>query len=347
MPSTNQQLKSDVLGRFDFSSTNEDRLELYRLEQQDLLDTFAEDVLSGLSAPNKYLLPKYFYDDAGSQLFDRITETPEYYPKRVEKQLLADIMPDLVKATGGGLEALIELGSGTSEKTHILLKSLISAGNHFRYVPIDVSEIIIDSSERLLETYPNLCVTGIIASYEAGLGVISYLDEKRKLLVFLGSSIGNLNRSERQALLEQINDALDPGDYVLIGFDLLKDRNILHKAYNDKAGVTRQFNLNLLRRINRELGGGFDLKKFEHHAFFNSEASRIEMHLIARVAQEVRITDLEQTFSFHAGESIHTENSYKFSDAMIGNLVRAAGFSHVKTWKDPKAYFALSLIRSV
>jgi len=344
MQISNQLISDDVLGKFAYESPDGDLFELYTLEKQDMLNSFADDVSEGLSATQKFLLPKYFYDTEGSILFDQITATPEYYPKRVEKQLLRSIAQDLRQHTGE-IDSLIELGSGTSEKTHELLSALRTSGKALRYVPIDVSDIIIESANSLIERYTDLKITGIIADYEAGLKVIPFLDEKHKLVAFLGSSIGNLKRTERNLLLEQINDALDPGDYVLIGFDLVKDINILNAAYNDKFGVTRDFNLNLLKRINRELGGAFNLNNFEHHAYFNEKASRIEMHLISRVEQTVSIEELGREFTFSAGESIHTENSYKFSDQMIQQMISSAGFRHIRTWKDPSAYFALTLIR--
>ncbi len=345
MEISNIQVRYNALSNFEYERIEEERFELYTLENDDLRESFATDVSAGLSSPQKYLLPKYFYDAEGSMLFDKITTTSEYYPKRIEKRLLHSISDTLLNKLKSP-EALIELGSGTSEKTHALLGALHSSQETLRYVPVDVSDIIIESSRSLLETYNNLKITGIIADYTSGLTVLPMLEEREKLLVFLGSSIGNLNRVERNILLGQIHDALDPGDSVLIGFDLVKDINVLNAAYNDKSGVTREFNLNLLRRINRELGGEFNVANFEHYAFFNEKSSRIEMHLISRVEQNVYIESLDQEFSFAAGESIHTENSYKFSDQMIQQLVTTSGFSHIRTWKDPDAFFALTLIRS-
>jgi len=343
--STNLQIRDNALYNFNYQDLIEDRLELFTDEKEDMLQAFAADVVTGLESDQKYLLPKYFYDNEGSVLFDQITTTPEYYPTRTEKALLHSSLNELLDRIKG-IEALVELGSGTSEKTHVLLRDLIFNRRSMRYVPVDVSDIIIESSKSLIEQYDNLRITGIIADYEAGLSVLPYLEEKCKLLLFLGSSIGNLNRSERNLLLGQINDALDPGDHVLIGFDLVKDIHVLQAAYNDRAGITRNFNMNLLKRINRELGGEFNLDLFEHHAFFNEAASRIEMHLISTRDQTVRIANLNREFSFSAGESIHTENSFKFTDQMILELITKTGFSHVRTWKDPGAYFALTLIRS-
>ncbi len=342
--STNLQIRDNVLYNFTYQDLIDDRLELFTDEKGDVLEAFASDVLTGLESGQKYLLPKYFYDNEGSLLFDKITATPEYYLKRIEKDLLNSVVNDLLDRIKG-IKALVELGSGTSEKTHVLLRNLHTPWRSIRYVPVDVSDIIIKSSKSLIAEYDTLSITGIIADYESGLSVLPYLEEKFKLLMFLGSSIGNLNRSERHLLLGKINDALDPGDHVLIGFDLVKDSHVLQAAYNDRAGITRNFNMNLLKRINRELGGEFDLDLFEHHAFFNETASRIEMHLISTREQTVRIGKLNREFSFSAGESIHTENSFKFTDQMIQDLIRTTGFSHVRTWKDPQEYFALTLIR--
>jgi L-histidine N-alpha-methyltransferase len=345
MQTAGLNFRETSLGKFRYETVMNGRIEIYRYELEDQVVSLAHDVLLGLSSPRKYLLPKYFYDTEGSVLFDRITRTREYYPTRVEKKLLRSVVNEILSATGE-IGSLVELGSGTSEKTRIFLDVLLRRNSDLRYVPVDVCGIVEQSAGELVRTYPGLVVSGIVAEYESGLQVLPYIGEKPKLLIFLGSSIGNLDDYGRSALLTAVNDALNPGDYVLIGFDLIKDRKVLHAAYNDSAGITKAFNLNLLKRVNRELGGEFDTDKFRHSAFYNEEESRIEMHLVSKTDQTVPVDSLKRNFHFSAGESIHTENSYKFSDQMISQLVASTGFAHIETWKDPDRYFALTLMRS-
>ena len=308
------------------------------------LDNFAEDVLSGLQADKKFLPPKYFYDQKGSELFVQITQTEEYYPTRTERFILNQFSQDIVSKCKN-VEQLIELGSGTSEKTDILLRNFHKKRNKINYTMIDVSDIIIKSGKELLRKYDRLSVTGILSDYTKGLSLVPRVENKAKLLLFLGSSIGNFEPREIEKFLILSRQNLNQKDFILVGFDLAKDSKILHAAYNDTKGITREFNLNILRRINRELNANFDLNKFEHHAFYNKNRSRIEMHLISKENQIITIDALEIKINFKKNESIHTENSYKFTPEMIRAYARTTGLNIIKIWTDPLNYFALCLMR--
>jgi dimethylhistidine N-methyltransferase len=308
------------------------------------INSFAEDVLTGLKSDKKYLSPKYFYDTAGSELFVRITQTEEYYPTRTEQSILNHYSPEIVN-TCTEVNWLVELGSGSCEKTDALLCEFHKNRTTFNYIPIDVSDIIIDSSKKLLEKYDRLSVTGILSDYEKGLSLISKVENGSKLILFLGSSIGNFEPNEIDAFLKMTQQTLHENDYILIGFDLVKDRQVLEAAYNDGQGITEAFNYNMLKRINRELDGNFNVKKFGHRAFFNETYSRIEMHLVSKERQTVTLGTLKTKINFVAGETIHTENSHKFTLEMISTYADTAKLEIVKTWTDPKEYFALCLLR--
>ena len=327
---------------FEYEIVENNRFQLYRLQSEVVRHSFAEDVHDGLRNTPKKLLPKYFYDDIGSELFEKITSTPEYYPTRTERQILKNSMNE-IKSICHDIKIISELGSGSSEKTNIILESFLAEKQELTYIPIDVSDILIPSSERLLSRYHNLDITGIVAEYEPGLSLLTGFDDYAKLLIFLGSSIGNYNREEAGDLLQNISDSMGERDFVLIGFDLVKDSNILNQAYNDSEGITEAFNLNILSRINRELDGNFNLEDFSHKAFYNIIASRIEMHLVSQKDQQVFLKSLNRKYEFKMGESIHTENSHKFTDQSIAEMAASAGLNVVKTWKDPNNYFALTL----
>ena len=308
------------------------------------LDNFAKDVLLGLKADKKFLSPKYFYDQKGSELFVQITKTDEYYPTRTEREIINQFSPDIIKKCEN-VEQLIELGSGNSEKTDILLKNFHEKRNKIDYIMIDVSDIIIESGKELLKKYDRLSVTGILSDYTRGLTLVPKIGNKAKLILFLGSSIGNFEPHEIEKFLVLTRQNLNQEDFILVGFDLVKDRKILHAAYNDTKGITKAFNLNILRRINRELEANFDLNKFEHHAFYNENRSRIEMHLVSKENQMVTIDALKIKIYFKKNESIHTENSYKFTHKMIHSYAGMANLNIIKTWTDPANYFALCLMR--
>jgi dimethylhistidine N-methyltransferase len=308
------------------------------------LDNFGQDVLDGLTAVRKTLSPKYFYDQAGSDLFVKITKTDEYYPTRTELSILTQYASEIVDVCDH-VNWLVELGSGSSEKTDALLCEFHNKRRAFNYIPIDVSDIIIDSGKKLVEKYDRLSVTGILADYEKGLTLVSKVENGSKLILFLGSSIGNFDHDEIISFLNMTYQAIHYSDYILIGFDLVKDRHVLEAAYNDDQGITEEFNYNIIQRINRELDGNFDINKFKHKAFFNEQESRIEMHLVSIENQTVKIGDLNTKIHFQSGESIHTENSHKFTMEMIASYTDKARLEVIKTWTDPKDYFALCLLR--
>jgi dimethylhistidine N-methyltransferase len=324
-------------------------------------EEFASDVARCLASKNKYLSPKYFYDKVGSQLFEQICLQPEYYLTRTEASILNKHAPLISKLTGSNIQ-IIELGSGSSSKTAILLSYLSSQKKRIYYFPIDISSSILIESERKLKSqFPNASIIGIRSDYDTGIDRAATecmaTEEKNKknkknnnnipytkLVLFLGSSIGNFELIEARTLLRSVREKLHTNDFLLIGFDLQKDESVLNAAYNDNAGMTAKFNLNLLARINRELGGNFELGKFEHCAFYSRERHRIEMHLVSKTDQQLYIGALGKTFALRKGESIHTENSYKYSLSQIGALAKDCGFTVEKNFTDKKRWFDLALL---
>jgi dimethylhistidine N-methyltransferase len=318
-----------------------DRLELYIYKKSLQQNSFAEDVKKGLTSTPKALLPKYFYDEKGSLLFEEICKTEDYYPTRTEESILKTYSNEIAEKCNK--EVISELGSGSSYKTGYLLEAFLKQKPGLKYIPLDVSTILIESSEKLIEKYDGLYITGIIAEYLKGFKIVKEAEPRDKLVIFLGSSIGNFTFEYSIKFLKAITKEMNPGDMFLIGFDLKKDEEVLRKAYNDSEGVTALFNLNLLERINRELDADFDVSKFEHMAEFNREKSRMEMYLISKEEQNINIKGINETVHFDNGERIHTENSYKYNDDMIEELAAASGLRWIKTWNDDKRYFALSL----
>ncbi len=299
---------------------------------------FYADVVAGLSQPQKAIPPKYFYDERGSELFDAICDVPEYYPTRTEAALLARIAPDLTKALAG-FDHLIEYGSGASKKTRIVLDALPSLTS---YVPIDVSEaFLLSVAERLAADYPHFNVLPVVGDFTGELTLPADTMQGRKVGFFPGSTIGNLGPEGGTEFLARARGLLGNDAAFLLGADLVKDEDVLRAAYNDRAGVTARFNLNLLSRINRELGGNFDERAFHHDAIWNRDESRIEMHLVSDAAQTVSING--QKFSFDSGETIHTENSYKFTPARLANLAESAGWNAQTIWTDKDFPFAVAL----
>lgn len=318
------------------------RLSIYYSNGSNNINTFAEDVKSGLTAANKYLLPKYFYDKKGSELFERICLTPEYYVTKTEASILKKYADEIVKYNENRA-VLQELGSGTSIKTKYLISSYIKKCKSLHYVPIDVSEIMIQSSESLINEFAGLKITGIIADYTEGIEMSSYLFAEPKLILFLGSSIGNFDLFHAEQFVQYISSKMNYGDSLLIGFDMVKDIKVLNEAYNDKEGITAEFNMNLLARMNNELEADFDLNNFRHFSFFNQDKSRIEMHLVSLKDQLVKINAIDSTISFTQGERVHTENSYKFTKEMISEIAAYSGLEFSKMWTDDKKYFSLCL----
>ncbi len=300
-------------------------------------ETGGEEILAGLRATPKTLSPKYLYDPEGSRLFDRICDLPEYYPTRTETAILEANAREIAGHIGSGA-FLIEYGSGSSWKTRILLDQLPDCA----YAPIDISgEHLADSMRRLSEDYPLLEIWPVCADY-MGLEAFPMEEEPpegKRVLFFPGSTIGNLQPFEAVALLRRMRSVGGPHCELLLGVDLRKDKEVLENAYNDSQGVTAAFNLNLLRRLNREMDADFILDAFRHRAFFNEDASRIEMHLVSRRAQRFQVAG--EAFSLNAGESIHTENSYKYDLKGFCSLLKRAGFDSVKHWTDARGYFSV------
>src|SRR6185437_14809113 len=303
------------------------------------LSEFATDVLDGLGATPKQIPAKYFYDDTGSQLFERITDLPEYYPTRCELRILRDHAADIAKLIPPGA-ALIEFGSGSSKKARIVLggKPKLSA-----YVPVDIcGEMIEREAIELRADFPDLKILPVTADITKPFDLPAIAAAATvRVGFFPGSTIGNFEPHEASAFLRNAAQILGRGALLIVGVDLIKPAEVLHAAYNDSAGVTAKFNLNLLTRLNRELGGTFRPETFEHHAFYNRERNRIEMHLASLKRQKVRVAG--QTIDFRAGETIHTENSYKYSDASLGALARGVGWLPVTAWTDARKYFSIQV----
>jgi L-histidine N-alpha-methyltransferase len=318
-------------------------------DSSDFVEEFARDVRRGLRSKPKYLLAKYFYDEEGSRLFEEITRLPEYYPTRTEASILKEHAASIRDALEGDI-SLVELGSGSSFKTQILLENIMEEQRRLHYLPIDISPTILDETARKLDArYPHLTIIPIASEYGEGLRKATRVTirepqvAERKLVLFLGSSIGNFEPREAGSFLNTLRDGMGEEDALLIGFDLQKDRSILEPAYDDAAGVTARFDLNLLARINRELGGEFDLDAFRHQAHYNEPAGRMEMHLVSQREQRVAIRQLNESFGFSKGESIHTESSYKYTIPLIEEIASNARFRVGKVFTDPKKWFALAL----
>jgi L-histidine N-alpha-methyltransferase len=304
--------------------------------------SLADDVLDGLTKPFKELPPKHFYDARGAELFDRICELPEYYPTRAERAILEERSADIAALTGAG--ELVELGSGTAAKTRLLLSALYDGGTLRRYVPIDVTERMVrDCAEALVGEYPGLAVHGIVGDFERHLGHVPPPDVPR-IVAFLGGTIGNFTPGSRRRFLRRLAKLLRPGqDFLLLGTDLVKDPSVLEAAYDDRAGVTADFNRNVLRVVNRELGADFDVDAFEHVAFFDHEREWIEMRLRAQRRMTVRIAALDLEIEFAAREELRTEISAKFTPERLSGDLAAAGLELVDVLTDPDERFALSL----
>ena len=284
------------------------------------VDAMAQDVREGLSREQKELSPKYFYDARGSELFDRITTLPEYYPCRAEREILNRRAPEIVEGT----TELVELGSGMASKTRALLYAMAGAGSLSRYVPFDVDGTVVEQcSDELVELYPGLTVEGVVGDFQRDLTRIPEGEER--LFAFLGGTIGNLYPDERERFLGALHELMGPTDRLLIGTDLVKDRGIIEAAYNDSEGVTAEFNRNVLRVLNRELDADFDLEAFEHVAFFDEANSWIEMRLRANGAQTVTIDGADLVVEFADGEEVRTEISAKFTREAVERELADAG----------------------
>ena len=302
---------------------------------------FAVDVLAGLQAPRKHLPAKYFYDAEGSRLFEEITKLPEYYPTRTEMKLLRDYGSEIGKLIPEGA-ALVEFGSGSTKKARLLLKA---APRLAAYVPVDICRDMIESEAAgLRRDRPQLPVLPVVADICTPFALPEVArNAPARVGFFPGSTIGNFEAHEAADFLRNAAKILGPDATLIVGADLIKAPEILNAAYNDKQRVTAKFNKNLLVRINRELGANFKLECFEHHAFYNRERNRIEMHLAAMKRQKVRI--LGETIDFRAGETIHTENSYKYSVESLNALAGGVGWMPIKAWTDAKKYFVIAAFK--
>lgn len=298
---------------------------------------FAADVVKGLSAQRKRLPPKYFYDELGSALFDAITEQPEYYPTRCEMSILRDKGAEIAKLIPAGA-ALVEFGSGSNRKARLLLAAAPALA---AYVPVDICGPVLEQeAAELRADFPALKVLPVEADFTQSFDLPpEAMAATVRVGFFPGSTIGNLEPHEAASFLRNAARTLGPGAKMIIGADLVKSSEILNAAYNDAAGVTEKFNLNLLTRLNRELGGTFDLSTFEHHAFYNRERQRIEMHLASTRRQKVKVAG--ETFEFRAGETIHTENSYKYTPESLAALARGVGWEPVGVWTDGDCHFSI------
>jgi dimethylhistidine N-methyltransferase len=341
------------------AQTAAEKNRIHNLVKRDPRTGLAEDVRRGLSTKPKRFLPKYFYDQLGSQLFEAICLLPEYYLTRAENEILETYSDEIVQSvpgddgsaedsSRGGIVALIEMGSGSASKTRQIIEALLRKQDELLFIPVDISATALDSSSRiLLQSYPQLRVEAYAADYFAGLAELGKTKKGRTLALFLGSNISNFDPEEALKFLRALRQVLSAGDALLLGADLKKDKLILEAAYNDALGVTAAFNLNVLARINRELGGNFDLRAFQHRALYNEEVGRVEIYIESTRDQTVEISQLEMEVQFAEGEQIHTENSYKYDLSDIAKLAADTGFTRSRTWLDQKQQFSSSLLLAV
>jgi L-histidine Nalpha-methyltransferase len=301
--------------------------------------TFIADVIAGLSAEKKSISAKYFYDDIGSELFQKITQHPDYYPTSTEFSILQKINDILPQIIGASEIDIIELGAGDGHKSELIINGFLNRQCKINFYPIDISEKAMQLLDDNLTAHTSLQVHGVVADYFHGLNHLKKVSNNQKLVLFLGSNIGNFNKVQTDSFLNQLAASLDVGDYVLVGFDLKKDTHILNQAYNDSDGLTRQFNLNLLRRINRELGGNFNVSAFEHYGFYNPMLGAMESYLISLEDQVVTIPASDNPFYFTKHEAMHLEYSYKFSATGITKLATHNGFAITQLFSDSKGYF--------
>jgi dimethylhistidine N-methyltransferase len=312
-----------------------------RYPSEERYSGFARDVIDGLTARPKRLSPKYFYDEAGARLFEEITALPEYYPTRCELAILRAHAAEMARLLPPQT-ALIEFGSGSSRKVRLMLDAAPAIA---AYVPVDISsEWLSDEAARLRRDYPRLEVLPVAADFTQAFALPRAIAPLARAGFFPGSTIGNFETPQACAFLQHAARILGPDALLIVGIDLVKDAKILTAAYNDAAGVTARFNLNLLTRINRELGADFDPAKFCHQAFYNRERQRIEMHLASRVRQQVHVCG--RVIEFRAGETIHTENSYKYTVESFGALARGCGWTPVAAWSDADGYFSVQALRA-
>lgn len=312
------------------------------LTAEDLRQSLAEDARTGLSASPKWLPPKYFYDQRGSELFEEITRLPEYYPTRTERALLTARAQEIAEASDA--EVLLELGSGSSEKTRLLLDALDRTGRLTTYVPVDVSgSALTQAMDALAEERPGLDLEGVVADFDQHLEQLP--TPGRRMIALLGSTLGNYDRPGRARFLRSVAAAMQPGESLLLGLDMVKDPGQLVAAYDDAAGVTAEFNLNALHVLNRSLGADFDTDGFRHLARWNAEEERIEMRLVAQDSARVELSELDLVIKFDEGEELLTELSCKFRRSGVAGELEAAGFGDLRWWTDPDEAYALVLAK--
>ncbi|HTU28195.1 MAG TPA: L-histidine N(alpha)-methyltransferase [Solirubrobacteraceae bacterium] len=312
------------------------------LEDEIAERAFANDVLDGLTKPFKELPPKYLYDARGSELFEQITEQPEYYPTRAELRILREQAAAIVARTGAG--ELVELGAGASTKARVLLDAMRAAGTLRRYVALDVSEAVVaDAARTLAADYPGLEVSGVVGDFERDLDHVGRMGDTPRLAALLGGTIGNFPPGTRRAVLTKIGSLLSDGDHLLLGTDLVKDPLIIEAAYNDAAGVTAEFNRNMLRVLNREFDGDLPVENFEHVAFYDGRQEWVEMRLRAIRPCSARLERLDLRVDFAAGEELRTEISAKFTPERVRGDLEASGLTLCELLTDPDGLFAISL----
>jgi L-histidine N-alpha-methyltransferase len=329
------------------AQVDEEKFLIHNLVKREPRAGLAEDVRRGLSSKPKRFLPKYFYDQLGSQLFEAICLLPEYYLTRAENEILERYADEIVSSLDGNT-TLLEMGSGSASKTRLIIEALLRKQPELLFIPVDISASALDSSSRiLLQSYPQLRIEAYAADYFAGLAEVGKKPRARTLALFLGSNVSNFDPEEALKFLRALRQVLHEGDAFLLGADLKKERRVLEAAYNDALGVTAAFNLNVLARINRELGGNFDLRAFQHRAFYNEAVGRVEIYIESTRAQTVAISELEIEVQFGAGEQIHTENSYKYDLSDIAKLAAETGFTRARTWLDEEQQFSSNLLLAV
>ncbi|KTD52351.1 Histidine-specific methyltransferase EgtD [Legionella quinlivanii] len=307
---------------------------------------FMRDVERGLSSKKKYISSKYFYDEKGSELFNQITRHPDYYLTKCELEILEDNKREFADIFGESSFNLIELGPGEGIKSRIFINEFLQRSLDFTYFTIDISRRYLNQIvKQFNHDLPKLKLIALNSDYFSGLHWLSQRSKRRNVVLFLGSSIGNFNQDDTQVFLKNIASDLQNDDYLLIGFDLRKDINILNKAYNDSDLITRHFNLNLLNRMNRELGGHFDLDQFQHYATYNVYSGAMESYLLSRKKQSIPVDALNRSFSFYEYEPIHVEYSYKYLIDQLEIFAENSGFEIVKNYMDSKGYFVDSLWR--
>lgn len=320
-----------------------ERLKFVDVRSEEASESFCQVVFEGLSRMPKQLPPRFFYDREGSDLFELITDLPEYYPTRTEQALLEAKAADILTQIGPGM-TMIEFGSGSSRKTRILIEAALAREGTLHYVPIDISrEFLRDCADTLLNDYPGMRITALAGEYFDAANALPCSDGPC-LILFLGSNIGNLSHAEAGEFLARIRRGMRPQDRILVGVDQVKDVAVLEAAYNDAQGVTARFNLNLLARINRELDGHFDLSTFHHHAPYDAEKQRIEMRLISDRDQPVRVDYLETDFCFSEGEAIVTEYCQKYTAESFAALCEPVGLCVAAAWTDPNSWFTEYLL---